>query len=103
MEKTKTIQIRVSTQEKSAIQTKAKSLNLHVSEYLLSLHQNTALPPPPSEVERRQLEEVAHIGNMVNELVTIMRSGKVPDTCELQLVIEAISFFVKSLARNDDC
>ncbi|MGI2029584.1 plasmid mobilization protein [Endozoicomonas acroporae] len=59
MEKTKTIQIRVSSQEKSAIRARAKSLNLHVSEYLLSLHRNAALPPPPSEIERRQLEEVA--------------------------------------------
>lgn len=95
MEKTKTIQIRVSTQEKSAIRAKAKSLNLRVSEYILSLHQNKALPPPPSEVERQQLAEVSQIGNMVNTLVTIVRSGKVPDTYELQLVIKAISLFVE--------
>ncbi|WP_422449078.1 MULTISPECIES: plasmid mobilization protein [unclassified Endozoicomonas] len=93
--KTTQIQIRVSVQEKSEIKAKAKSLNLNVSEYILSQHHNKDLPPPPSEIERQQLTEIAKVGNMINELLSIVRSGTIPDSFEIQLVIEAISCFIK--------
>ncbi|WP_419534566.1 plasmid mobilization protein [Endozoicomonas sp.] len=97
MEKNKTtqIQFRVSEQEKAEIREKAKSLNLKLSEYILSLHKRKSLPLPPSNIERQQLKQVAQIGNTLNQLLVIVQSGKVPDSEDMQLVIKAISLFIK--------
>lgn len=101
--KTTQIQIRVSTQEKAEIQQKAKSLNLKLSEYILSLHQNKTLPLPPSDIERQKVKQVAQIGSTLNQLLIFIQSGKIPESTDIQLVIGAISLFIKLHESNDDC
>ncbi|WP_067582992.1 plasmid mobilization protein [Endozoicomonas ascidiicola] len=89
------IQIRATHDEKNEFQNAAKAFNLNISEYIRTLHEKKELPPPPSEVECKQLAALSHIGNLFNELIHLMRTGTIPETTDIALLVEAIGLFTK--------
>ncbi|WP_067585714.1 plasmid mobilization protein [Endozoicomonas ascidiicola] len=94
------IQLRTSFKEKKDIKASATALNLDVSSYIRALHAQKELPPPPSALEQKQLVELSRIGNMFNELVTLVRTGNAPDTTNTTVLIETMTLFIKYMEAH---
>lgn len=94
------IQLRISSEEKEQLKGTAEALNMGISDYIRARLDNKDLIPPLSEIEQQKLSELSKIGNMLNELMTLVRDGKAPKTPALVALGKALIDFVNFVGQQ---
>lgn len=73
--KTERIHLRVSELEKSQLNTLAESANLSLSDFVVKVGLGIAISAPRPTIEKEAVQELARIGNNLNQIVRVANSG----------------------------
>ncbi len=103
--RTAVVPVRLTPGERDGLQVKAKSSGLSLSEFIRRAALKRRLPPPPvPEINRRAYEELARIGNNLNQLLRAVHSRAVQcvDGELLRQLGEVVCHLALTLLGADD-
>ncbi len=99
--KDKRIHIRLTEKENNKISSKAKKLNMTLTEYILYSAKNVRLTYYP--VDEYCLEDIKKIGNEINELTKLANSGilKVVDFTDIAMELAKLNKKMHEITEKD--
>ncbi len=97
--RTRVVPIRFTPEERKEIGMSARAFHLSLSEYVRRAVLKRRLPPLPApEINRSAYQELARVGNNLNQLTKAIHSGQA--SCVGVGLLEEISAAVQNLALN---
>lgn len=79
------IQLRVETETKLTLRSKAEQCNMSLSDYIVRCGLQQHISPPKSNIDQECVRELSRIGNNLNQIAHVLNSAQEPASLNASL------------------